>query len=139
MQLRHLASGVQTALDSGKANYKGLTWADDADAFAVLKGVEDKAYETKLYSVLGFTDLGKKPVKKVVYDPQSETSHVAVLDASAPERGPLARAHFDHAVPLTLHGSFVLDKACAAPQGLAGKLSLGVGGINACVISRPWR
>jgi hypothetical protein len=38
-----------------------------------------------------------------------------------------------------LHGSFVLDKACAAPAGLAGKLSLGVGGINACVISRPWR
>jgi len=37
-----------------------------------------------------------------------------------------------------LHGSFVLDKACAAPAGLAGKLSLGVGGINACVISRPW-
>ena len=43
----------------------------------------------------------------LVYDEQSETSHVAVLDASAPERGPLARVHFDHAVPLTLHGSFV--------------------------------
>ena len=38
----------------------------------------------------------------------------------------------------SLHGSFVLDQACAAPAGLAGKLSLGVGGINACVISRPW-
>jgi len=37
-----------------------------------------------------------------------------------------------------LHGSFVLDKACAVPGGLAGKLSLGVGGINACVISKPW-
>ena len=37
-----------------------------------------------------------------------------------------------------LHGSFVLDQACAAPDGFAGKLSLGVGGINACVISRPW-
>ena len=28
--------------------------------------------------------------------------------------------------------------ACPAPQGPAGKLSMGVGGINACVISRPW-
>ncbi len=27
---------------------------------------------------------------------------------------------------------------CAAPAGPAGKLSMGVGGINACVISRPW-
>ena len=25
------------------------------------------------------------------------------------------------------------------PQGCAGKLSMGVGGINACIISRPWR
>jgi all-trans-8'-apo-beta-carotenal 15,15'-oxygenase len=43
----------------------------------------------------------------LVYDERSETSHLAVLDASAPERGPLARVHFDHAVPLTLHGTWV--------------------------------
>lgn len=42
----------------------------------------------------------------LVYDENTGTSHVAVLDADAPERGPLARAHFDHAVPLTLHGTF---------------------------------
>ena len=38
-----------------------------------------------------------------------------------------------------VHGRFVFDQAVAAPQGCAGKLSMGVGGINACVISRPWR
>ena len=43
----------------------------------------------------------------LVYDEGSETSHVAVLDANAPSLGPLARVHFDHAVPLTLHGTFV--------------------------------
>ena len=43
----------------------------------------------------------------LVYDEHTDTSHVAVLDASAPERGPLARVHFDHPVPLTLHGSWV--------------------------------
>ena len=46
-------------------------------------------------------------VLALVYDESTETSHVAVLDASAPDRGPLARAHFDRAVPFTLHGSFV--------------------------------
>jgi all-trans-8'-apo-beta-carotenal 15,15'-oxygenase len=46
----------------------------------------------------------------LVYDERSETSHVAVLDASAPSLGPLARAHFDHPVPLTLHGSFVASR-----------------------------
>jgi 3-oxoacyl-[acyl-carrier-protein] synthase II len=36
------------------------------------------------------------------------------------------------------HKLFVFDRACEAPPGPAGKLSMGIGGINACVISRPW-
>jgi 3-oxoacyl-[acyl-carrier-protein] synthase II len=36
------------------------------------------------------------------------------------------------------HELFVFDRPCAAPSGPAGKLSMGIGGINACVISRPW-
>jgi 3-oxoacyl-(acyl-carrier-protein) synthase len=38
-----------------------------------------------------------------------------------------------------LEEAFVFDAPCAAPDGLAGKLSMGIGGINACVISRPIR
>jgi 3-oxoacyl-(acyl-carrier-protein) synthase len=37
-----------------------------------------------------------------------------------------------------LHGCLVFDQPCAFPDGLAGKLSMGIGGINACVISRPF-
>jgi 3-oxoacyl-[acyl-carrier-protein] synthase II len=36
------------------------------------------------------------------------------------------------------HKLFVFDRACEVPAGPAGKLSMGIGGINACVISRPW-
>lgn len=36
-----------------------------------------------------------------------------------------------------VHGNFVFDSACAAPEKLAGKLSMGIGGVNACVISKP--
>jgi 3-oxoacyl-[acyl-carrier-protein] synthase II len=36
-----------------------------------------------------------------------------------------------------LHQEFVFAEACAVTPGLAGKLSMGIGGINACVISRP--
>jgi all-trans-8'-apo-beta-carotenal 15,15'-oxygenase len=43
----------------------------------------------------------------LVYDEASDASHVAVLDARAPEDGPVARAYFAHHVPLTLHGTFV--------------------------------
>jgi len=37
-----------------------------------------------------------------------------------------------------LHRRFVYDGGCHAPAGIAGKLSMGVGGVNACVLSRPW-
>jgi hypothetical protein len=36
-----------------------------------------------------------------------------------------------------VHDRVVFDHSCAAPKGLGGKLSMGIGGINACVISAP--
>ena len=36
-----------------------------------------------------------------------------------------------------VHGEMMFDAEREAPAGLAGKLSMGIGGINACVISRP--
>lgn len=35
-----------------------------------------------------------------------------------------------------VHQRFVFDRGCPTPVGLAGKLSMGIGGINACVLSR---
>jgi all-trans-8'-apo-beta-carotenal 15,15'-oxygenase len=46
-------------------------------------------------------------VLALVYDENTRTSHVAVLDAEALEAGPIGRAHFDHHVPVTLHGTWV--------------------------------
>lgn len=37
-----------------------------------------------------------------------------------------------------VHRRFVFDRPEPLPPGAAGKLSMGVGGINACVLSRPW-
>ena len=37
-----------------------------------------------------------------------------------------------------LHGSFVFRDECTFPERLAGKLSMGIGGINACVLSDPY-
>jgi 3-oxoacyl-(acyl-carrier-protein) synthase len=36
-----------------------------------------------------------------------------------------------------VHQLFVFDQACKVGPGVAGKLAMGVGGVNACVISRP--
>jgi len=49
---------------------------------------------------------------------------------------PLAEAEMHPAIR-ELHDRVVFDRACTFPKGLAGKLSMGIGGINACVISRP--
>ena len=50
---------------------------------------------------------------------------------------PLARRELNPEIA-KLHELFVFDAAVAAPPGLAGKLSMGIGGVNSCVISRPW-
>ena len=49
---------------------------------------------------------------------------------------PLSEAEFNPAIA-GLHPRVVFDTSCDWPAGLAGKLSMGIGGINACVISRP--
>lgn len=50
---------------------------------------------------------------------------------------PLVRGELNSEIA-GVHGLYVFDRPCAAPKGPAGKLSMGIGGINACVISRPW-
>jgi 3-oxoacyl-[acyl-carrier-protein] synthase II len=50
---------------------------------------------------------------------------------------PLAERELNPAIAAS-QSRIVFDAACSFPPGLAGKLSMGIGGINACVISRPW-
>jgi hypothetical protein len=51
---------------------------------------------------------------------------------------PLAESEL-HPSIAGVHRMFVFDRDVPAPDGLAGKLSMGIGGINACILSRPWR
>lgn len=63
VQIRDLATGLTTQIESGAASYRSLTWNKDTTAFTLLKGVDDKAFEGKVYSVIGFTGIGDKPAK----------------------------------------------------------------------------
>jgi 3-oxoacyl-[acyl-carrier-protein] synthase II len=38
-----------------------------------------------------------------------------------------------------VHKRFVFDEAQPEPAGVAGKMSMGIGGVNACILSRPWK
>ena len=50
---------------------------------------------------------------------------------------PLAKDELNEMIA-GVHDRFVFDGAEDATPAVVGKLSMGVGGINACVISRPW-
>lgn len=43
-------------------------------------------------------------VLSLVYDARLHRSHLALLDAAHMDAGPMARVHFEHHIPLTLHG-----------------------------------
>ncbi len=73
IQVRDMKTGALTSLDSAKATYQGLNWHETADAFAVLRGADDKAVEGKAFSVVGFTDVGPA-TKKTIFDPKTEAS-----------------------------------------------------------------
>jgi dipeptidyl aminopeptidase/acylaminoacyl peptidase len=73
VQLRNMKTAALHQLDSARASYQGLVWSEKGEAFAVLKGVEDKKFKDRLYSVLAFRDLGGTPVV-LAYDPAKDNS-----------------------------------------------------------------
>ncbi len=71
LHLRDLKTGTVQTLDTGKAEYKSLNWKDTGDAFTVLKGVDETGVEGKVFSVIGFSDVGPT-TKKVVFEPKTD-------------------------------------------------------------------
>jgi dienelactone hydrolase len=73
---RNMVSGAVLPLDSDKAIYRGLNWTEKGDGLAAVKGVEDKGYEDKLYSVVAFSGFGTASgaPTKVTYDPHKAGS-----------------------------------------------------------------
>lgn len=92
VSVRELTSGIVTPLDSSRAIYEKPTWSEKGDALAVLKGVEDKAYEEKLYAVIGFSGFGAAgtgaadgaaKTTRVAYEPAKDTAFPAGMTISA--------------------------------------------------------
>lgn len=87
IQLRNMATGAVQVLDSDKATYRGLNWTEKYDGLTTLKGVEDKAWEDKLYSLVAFTGFASGTPQKTVYDPREDKSFPAGMTIS-PNRAP---------------------------------------------------
>ncbi|BDC49476.1 acylaminoacyl-peptidase [Bryobacterales bacterium F-183] len=82
VQLRNMATGAVMPLDSAKATYKSLNWTETGNGLTVLRGVEDKAFEDKLYTAIGFTSINGTAPVKTVFDPKKESSFPAGMTVS---------------------------------------------------------
>jgi dienelactone hydrolase len=87
LQLRDMTTGAVSGLDSGNASYERITWSEKADALAVLKGTDDRAYRDKFYAVVGVADLAAAAPRKVVFDPAADASVPKGMSIS-PNRDP---------------------------------------------------
>lgn len=73
VQLRNMKTDVVRPLDSERALYRHLVWADSMPALAVLRGVPDSAMHDTLYSVVSVTNVASPTPTKVVFDPMQHT------------------------------------------------------------------
>ena len=70
VQIRDMQSGAVRSIDSDdKAVYARLSWTEDGEGLAVLRGSDDKDYEDRLNSVVGFKGFGAGGPQKTVFNP----------------------------------------------------------------------
>ena len=86
VQVRDLRTDVVRVLDSDKAIYRRLAWADSGLALAVLRGRPDSAASDTSFVVLGFSGLGNG-AKSVVFTPTDTGGFPSGLRIS-PDRAP---------------------------------------------------
>jgi len=86
VQVRDLATDVVRVLDSDRAVYRRLAWADSGLALAVLRGRPDSAAADTSYVVLGYTGFAGA-VKPVVYTP-TDTGGFPAGPRITPDRAP---------------------------------------------------
>jgi dipeptidyl aminopeptidase/acylaminoacyl peptidase len=88
IQARNMNTGAIVPLESDKANYRGLSWNEKGDGLTSLKGVEDRAFEDRLYSVVAFSQFNASAPQKIVYDPRNDTNFPKGMTIS-PNRPPM--------------------------------------------------
>lgn len=120
VQARNMTTGAVLPLDSGNVVYKALNWTEKGEALAAVKGVDDKAYDDKLYSVVGFNGFANGAPSKVAYDPKDDKDFPAGLTVS-PNRPPVWTDDFSALV----FGIHEVKKKKAADKPAADKAKEG--------------
>ncbi len=84
VHLRHAKTEATRVLDSERAVYRRLTWADSGASLAVLRGIPDSAAADTNYSIVAWRDVAQAPV---TYTPSEASGLPAGMRLSG-ERAP---------------------------------------------------
>ena len=87
VQLRNMRSDVVRAMDSDRALYRHLVWADSGRGIVVLRGRADTTAHDTLYSVVAFTSLSAPAPKKTVFDAAQHSDFTPAMKVSV-DRAP---------------------------------------------------
>jgi dienelactone hydrolase len=87
VQIRNLRTDVVRAVDSDRALYRHLAWADSALAVTVLRGKADSLTRDTLYTVVALTNIASPSPKKIVFDPAQHSGFPAGMKVAG-ERAP---------------------------------------------------
>lgn len=77
VQLRNMRTDVVRAIDSDRALYRRLAWADSTQSLTVLRGKVDSLARDTLFSVVAFTQIVAPTPKKTVFDPSQHSDFPA--------------------------------------------------------------
>jgi dipeptidyl aminopeptidase/acylaminoacyl peptidase len=88
VQLRDMTTGVVRGVESERALYRRLAWADSSTTFAVLRGRPDSVTRDTAYAIVSMT-VAPSPnaTKKVVFDPTTDKQFPAGMRIAA-DRAP---------------------------------------------------
>jgi len=114
LEIRDMATGVITPLESDKAFYERMAWADEGDALAVLKGHDDRAWKERLYAVVGFSGFDSGAPKKTSYDPAKDKTFPENMSVSG-NRAP----QWTESRDAILFGISAINKVERKPGGAA--------------------
>jgi dipeptidyl aminopeptidase/acylaminoacyl peptidase len=87
VQLRNMRTDVVKAIDSDRAFYRHLAWADTNQALVVMRGKADSTVRDTLYSVLAFTNIAAVQPRKLVFDPSQHSDFPAGMKVAV-DRAP---------------------------------------------------
>ena len=74
VQLRDMSTGMITTLETDRAFFERMSWAQEGDALLFFKGRDDRAWRERLFSIVGYTGMNTATPTRVMFDPSKDAA-----------------------------------------------------------------